>query len=88
MFKALNRLKDESDILCYGDVLWRDDMPENILSFERNYKSEQILFMGNVGSEPVKVEALDGKIILSNKAELCNANELALEPHGYVAIIK
>ncbi len=44
--------------------------------------------MGNVGSEPVKVKALDGKIILSNKAELCNANELALEPHGYVAIIK
>ena len=68
--------------------MWRDDLPENILSFERNYKSEQILFMGNVGSEPVNVKALDGKIILSNKAELCNASELILEPHGYIAIIE
>ena len=88
VFKKLNQLKYESDILCYGDVLWRDDLPENILSFERNYKSEQILFVGNVGSEPVKVKALDGKIILSNKAELCNASELILEPHGYIAIIE
>ena len=87
VFKSLNRLKDESDILCYGDVLWRDDLPENILSFERNFKNERILFMGNVGSEPVSVEALDGKVILSNKAELCCDSKMLLEPHGYIAVM-
>lgn len=50
----LNQYRRSSDLLCYGKTKWIDNTEdEKILSFERTFGDEKLLFVGNLTKEAV-----------------------------------
>ncbi len=52
----LNALKAESDILCFGKTRWlHNSCEEKIVSFERVYGEEKIIYIGNLSNQTMSV---------------------------------
>lgn len=86
---ALNRLRRESDVLCYGSTEFpaHTDEEGTVFSFARAHGDRRITFVGNVTRDAVTT-TLDrmprGKVLFSNHAEPRADGTIALGPHGYV----
>lgn len=86
----LNRLKRESDVLCFGDTVWLDNTtPDTVLSFRRSWQGETITFIGNFSREAV-VTILDrnpdGTTLLSHRAEVMPDGSVRLGAQGYCVL--
>lgn len=75
VFKILNKLKKENDILRYGKTEWIENSEgDTIISFKRSFNDKIITFIGNSTDKSVKVEVenvsekviSDGEILISN----------------------
>ncbi|MBQ6614477.1 MAG: hypothetical protein IIX18_04060, partial [Clostridia bacterium] len=88
IFKTLNKMKNESDLLCYGSVEWlENDSKESVISFKRALDGNEIIFVGNAKNEETSVstDMISGrKIILSNGSHKVEGDRLILKPHEYI----
>ena len=87
IFKILNKMKNDSDLLCYGSVEWLENTsPESVLSFRRELDGEEIIFVGNTKNTETQIDAdkfLGRKCILSNGEHNISDGKLILKPHEY-----
>lgn len=93
IIKALNAIKNESDILCYGETAWIDTSAnESIIAFKRTLNDEKIIFIGNAKNSDCEIDVKDfycgQKIFLCNGKHIIENNILHLTPHEYVVFIK
>ena len=90
VLKTLNAMKNESDLLCYGDTEWLDtDAPEYVLAFKRVLDGKEIVFVGNTKNVDVEIstELVNGKkCILSNAESKFDGDKLVLKPYEYVVV--
>ena len=71
IMNTLNKMKAESDLLCYGETAWIDtSCPEKIVSFKRSLGDEEMIFIGNVKESEADIEI--GDIIGDKKCILAN----------------
>lgn len=88
LMTELNRLKRESDVLCYGRMEWLGHTEaEKVFAFARVQEGKRITFIGNLTGEAVETtldEQPGGTIILSNNAENHPAGRVTLGAHGYL----
>ena len=91
LFKQLNRLKQENDIIAYGSTQWLDnDSNQSVVSFARVYNDKKIIFIGNLSSKTVKcyVEALEcnfEQILFEGRQKFfVSDTKITLPPYGYV----
>lgn len=88
LMTELNRLKRESDVLCYGRMEWLGHTEaEKVFAFARVYEGKRITLIGNLTGETVET-VLDaqpgGTVILSNNAESHPAGRVTLGTYGYL----
>ena len=93
IIKALNAIKNESDILCYGETAWIDTSAnESIIAFKRTLKNEEIIFIGNAKNSNCEIDVTDfycgQKIMLCNGEHKIENGVLYLKPREYVAFRK
>lgn len=92
VIKILNDLKRDSDILRHGDMKWLDNSaPQSVISFERTYGGESLVFVGNAKDSTVSVKAdgaIGGEVLFSNGFDGIDNGEIKLSERGYVVIKK
>ena len=90
VIKILNDLKRDSDILRHGDMKWLDNSaPQSVISFERTYGGESLVFVGNAKDSTVSVKAdgaIGGEVLFSNEFDGIDNGEIKLSERGYVVI--
>ena len=90
VIKMLNDLKRDSDILRHGDMKWLDNSaPQSVISFERTYGGESLVFVGNAKDSTVSVKAdgaIGGEVLFSNGFDGIDNGEIKLSERGYVVI--
>lgn len=91
VMKKLNKLKYESDVLCYGKTIWQDNSePEKVFSFTRELTDKKILFIGNISNTGVEVKLTDfsaeitNKLLESEEALKLGKNGYIIPPYGYI----
>lgn len=91
VMKKLNKLKYESDVLCYGKTIWHDNSePEKVFSFTRELTDKKILFIGNISNTEVEVKLTDfsaeitNKLLESEEALKLGKNGYIIPPYGYI----
>ena len=90
IFKRLNSMKKEFDILTNGKTQWLDSpSPENVIIFKRINSDEEIIFIGNAKNTTVEISTTDigntDNCILTNKKSEFNSKDvLQLLPYEYV----
>lgn len=91
VMKQLNQLKRDSDTLRYGTTMWLEtSSTDTVLSFQRVYDGNKILFIGNTRNAACTLEtdisAADGKVLLKNGVTEAKEKQIALQPYGYLVI--
>ena len=88
LFKKLNKLKAESDLLRYGKTVWFDtEHKDSIIAFKRVYNNQEFVFIGNTKDCEVSVTLPKNApqfILLENNSALVE-NEIKFGPYGYIA---
>lgn len=87
VFKALNKLKNESDLLCYGSTEWiENDAPESVLTFKRTLDGKELIFIGNTKNSSTEIDGsivCNRKCIFSNGEHTVSGGKLTLRPYEY-----
>ena len=90
VFKKLNSLKAESDLLRWGETVWLDtDENDSIIAFKRIYKNEKIVFIGNTKNCEVTTilpENVSLSVLLENNVAL-SKDSVTFGSFGYVAYL-
>lgn len=88
IFKKLNKMKSESNLLLNGKTEWIDTAaPECVLAFKRVLGESEIVFVGNAKNCEAVIDAdiaAGRKCILSNGDHTVNGGKLTLKPYEYV----
>ena len=88
LFKKLNKLKAESDLLRYGKTVWFDtEYKDSIIAFKRVYNNQEFVFIGNTKDREVSATLPKNApqfILLENNSVLVE-NEIKFGPYGYIA---
>lgn len=91
VFKVLNRIKSENEVILNGFAKWLDnDAEENVVSFAREYNGKRVVFIGNLSTNKVncKVDSvfdIPDRILLKGREEFSARNgEISLLPFGYL----
>lgn len=91
VMKKLNKLKYESDVLCYGKTIWQNNSePEKVFSFTRELTDKKVLFIGNISNTEVEVKLTDfsaeitNKLLESEEAVKLGGNGYIIPPYGYM----
>lgn len=93
VFKCLNKLKSESDVLCNGKTVWLDNTrADSIISFERVLGSEKIVFVGNLSQKEVTCEISGYKGVNKNNVLIESEEKVSaigdnfkFPPYTYIA---
>ena len=89
VFRQLNALKRESDILRRGSTRpIANSAEDKVYSFAREYRGQWILFFGNFSAETVTVTAdavPDGLVLLSS-GSASEGGAVTLGPRGYLVV--
>jgi len=87
VLQRLNQLKAESDLLRYGKTHWLEtDAKDSVISFQRVYGDETIVFVGSTKSEEVTTALSDSvarTVLLENNMSLSD-DSVTFGPYGYV----
>ena len=90
VMKTLNKMKNESDLLCYGETAWiATAAPECVLAFKRVLDEKEITFVGNAKNCEAVIDSsiIDGKkCILSNGEHKVCDGKLTLKPYEYIVV--
>jgi len=90
ILRTLNKMKSESDLLCYGETVWIENVaPDCVLSFKRVLNGEEIIFVGNTKNTTAEIDAAitdNKKCILTNGKNTINGEKFVLEPYEYVVL--
>ena len=90
VMKTLNKMKNESDLLCYGETAWiATDAPECVLAFKRVLDEKEITFVGNAKNCEAVIDSsiIDGKkCVLSNGEHKVCDGKLTLKPYEYIVV--
>ncbi len=71
IMKILNKMKSESDLLCYGETAWIDTCSlESVVSFKRTLGENEIMFFGNAKENDAVIDVKD--LIKDKKCILYN----------------
>ena len=89
IFKTLNKMKSESDLLKCGKTVWIDtSTPDSIIAFKRILNEDEILFLGNTKNSKIIIDIKDmadnKKCILYNGEHKIEDNMLHLDAYEYV----
>ena len=92
VIKRLNRIRQENDILCYGDTIFAENSErDKVVSFVRCYQGKKIVLAGNFSKTglTVRIDVPDwDKRILLFGSEGADAfgekGSLYLPPYGYI----
>ena len=89
IMKTLNKMKSESDLLCFGETIWiNNSAPDSVLSFKRVLDGHEMIFLGNTKNYNVSVDITDmlnnKKCILYNDEHKIENNILNLNPYEYL----
>ena len=89
IMKTLNKMKSESDLLCFGKTIWiNNSAPDSVLSFKRVLDGHEMIFLGNTKNYNVSVDITNmlnnKKCILYNDEHKIENNILNLNPYEYV----
>lgn len=88
IMKTLNKMKSESDLLCFGETIWiNNSAPNSVLSFKRVLDGHEMIFLGNTKNCNASVDITDmlnnKKCILYNGEHKIEDNTLNLSPYEY-----
>lgn len=88
IMKTLNKMKSESDLLCYGETVWLNtSASDSVIAFKRVLDEHEIIFWGNTKNCTVSVDITDmlnnKKCILYNGEHKIEDNILNLSPYEY-----
>ena len=90
VMKTLNRMKNESDLLCYGKTTWIETAaPESVLAFKRVLDGKEIVFAGNAKNCEAVIDdcIIEGKkCILANGEHKVSDGKLTLKPYEYIVV--
>lgn len=89
IFKTLNKMKSESDLLKCGKTVWIDtSTPDSIIAFKRILNEDEMLFLGNTKNSKITIDIKDmadnKKCILYNGEHKIEDNMLHLDAYEYV----
>ena len=90
VIKKLNLLKRERDVLFSGETVWLDNsVPQNMVSFTREFDGEKIIFVGNLSDKEIEGKINDipqniGKTLLESEDSVkLGKNGYIIPPYGY-----
>ena len=91
VMKALNRLKETSDVLRFGKTFWLSDANSGtVVAFSREYSGKSITFIGNLGDDRADFpsdKAESRKVLLSSESTpVILGGKVSLEPWTYITI--
>lgn len=85
IIKKLNKLKNESDVLRFGETLWINSYDEEcIISFKRRLGNNEIIFIGNAKNKSCKIslDHIPADILFGNGA--LSEKTLVLDSYQYI----
>ena len=87
VIKELNKLKNNSDILCKGETVWiNTEYSDSVVAFKRVFGEQKIIFAGNTKKSPVDIEISEitnnAKCLLLNNCTV-NGSSLSFGACGY-----
>jgi len=88
IFKFLNKLKCESDLLRYGETEWFDlDRKDSVIAFKRTQKENEVVFIGNSTDSEIQLDLpenyRDYSILLENNSKIAD-EKIILNSYGYI----
>lgn len=91
LFKKLNALKNESDILRFGETIWLDNSNANkIISFARTFCGKTIVFAGNSSTNECAAEIStipdNADVVFANGFNGIKNGTLTFAKHGYAVL--